>query len=97
VVGASPGGPHPSEAGHGVPCRPPRHEGHDQDQPLTEHRRDTDIERDFGVRFEKAWADPETGDVFCMSEAPSKEPVQPVHTKVGHRADAIYGLAISVE
>jgi len=68
-----------------------------QDQLQSEHRRDTDIERDFGVHFEKAWADPETGEVFCMSEAPSKDAVQRVHTNAGHPADEIYELQISVD
>src|SRR5213082_2277802 len=43
---------------------------------LTEaHRADVDIQGDEGVDFKHAWADPTTGMVFCLSEAPSEDAV----------------------
>jgi hypothetical protein len=35
------------------------------------HQADLDIQDDEGVNFEQAWADPESGMVFCLSEAPA--------------------------
>ncbi len=50
-----------------------------------------------GVHFTKAWADPTTGKVFCLSEAPNREAVQRVHEKSGHAADEIYEVPLAVE
>ena len=33
------------------------------------HDRDLAIEREEGVHFERAWLDPESGKVFCLSPA----------------------------
>ncbi|CAM5302634.1 hypothetical protein SPURM210S_01561 [Streptomyces purpurascens] len=38
------------------------------------HNADLAIEGDERVHFEAAWADPEFGLVYCLSEAPSAEP-----------------------
>ena len=35
------------------------------------------------MKFLKAWADPSTGKVFCLSEGPSKEAVLRVHPTRG--------------
>lgn len=37
------------------------------------HERDLVIEAEEGVHFERAWLDPESGKVFCLSDGPSKE------------------------
>src|SRR5256885_11608529 len=37
------------------------------------HQRDLDVEAAEGVHFERAWLDPESGVVFCLSSGPSKE------------------------
>lgn len=61
------------------------------------HREDTDIQASEGVRFLHAWADPTSGKVFCLSEAPNKEAVQRVHQRAGHQADEIYEVPLEVE
>jgi hypothetical protein len=59
------------------------------------HRADVAIEGEEGVHFEHAWADPESGDVFCLSEAPSAEAVQRIHRRAGHAADEIHPVPLS--
>src|SRR5215469_11620895 len=61
------------------------------------HERDLAIEAAEGVHFERAWLDPDSGKVFCLSSGPSKEAVQRVHDKAGHPTDEIYELPIEVE
>ena len=71
--------------------------GIDQKKLAEEHKKDTQIEASEGVKFIKSWADPTTGKVFCLSEAPSKEAVLRVHKKAGHATDEIYEVPIEVE
>lgn len=61
------------------------------------HRADAQIEKSENVHFIKAWADPATGRVFCLSEAPNREAVQRVHERAGHKANEIYEIPLSVE
>jgi hypothetical protein len=61
------------------------------------HERDLAIEEGEGVHFERAWLDPESGKVFCLSSGPSKEAVLRVHDKAGHPTTEIYELPIEVE
>jgi hypothetical protein len=61
------------------------------------HERDLAIEGNEGVHFERAWLDPESGKVFCLSSGPSKEAVLRVHDKAGHPTTEIYELPIEVE
>lgn len=68
-----------------------------QEQLLEAHRRDLDIQDSEGVRFLHAWADPTTGKVFCLSEAPSKEAVQRIHERAGHGSEEIYEVPLEVE
>ncbi|MFE2722433.1 SCO4226 family nickel-binding protein [Kitasatospora sp. NPDC059327] len=60
------------------------------------HQADLAIEAEEGVHFEQAWADPESGTVYCLSEAPSKEAVQRVHERTGHPADEVHPVPIAV-
>ena len=60
------------------------------------HQADLAIEGDEGVHFEHAWADPESGTVYCLSEAPSAEAVQRIHERAGHKADEIHAVPFSV-
>lgn len=53
------------------------------------HAADLAIQDEENVQFKKAWADPESGKIFCLSEGPSKEAVQRVHDRAGHLADEI--------
>lgn len=58
------------------------------------HQADLAIQDDEGVNFKHAWADPESGMVFCLSEAPSAEAVQKIHERAGHPADNIYQVPV---
>jgi hypothetical protein len=58
------------------------------------HAGDLAIQADEGVNFEHAWADPESGNVFCLSEAPSAEAVQRIHARNGIPPAEIYELPL---
>jgi uncharacterized protein DUF4242 len=60
------------------------------------HERDLAIERDEGVHFERAWLDPESGKVFCLSSGPSRESVMRIHERAGHPTAEVYELPIEV-
>ena len=60
------------------------------------HERDLAIEEDEGVHFERAWLDPETGKVFCLSSGPSREAVLRIHERAGHPTSEVYELAVEV-
>ncbi|BDM72921.1 guanylate cyclase [Streptomyces nigrescens] len=60
------------------------------------HQADLDIQGEEGVTFEHAWADTDSGEVFCLSEAPSAEAVQRIHERAGHKADEVHQLTLSV-
>ncbi|MGW0466434.1 SCO4226 family nickel-binding protein [Streptomyces sp. NPDC003027] len=60
------------------------------------HAADLAIEKDEGVHFQKAWADPESGTVYCLSTGPSAEAVQRIHSRTGHEADEIHEVKLSV-
>ncbi len=66
------------------------------DQLRAAHQADLAIEGEEGVHFERAWADPGTGVVFCLSEAPSEEAVQRVHERTGHPAAHIHEVPLVV-
>ncbi|MFD5736556.1 SCO4226 family nickel-binding protein [Streptomyces sioyaensis] len=71
-------------------------EGLTADQLKAAHQADLAIEAQEGVHFEHAWADPDSGDVFCLSEAPSAGAVQRVHERAGHKADEVHPVPLSV-
>jgi len=58
------------------------------------HQADLDVQAQEGVSFEHAWADPESGLVYCLSEAPSADAVQRVHERAGHRADEVHPMPL---
>ena len=58
------------------------------------HAADLAIQHEEGVNFKQAWADPESGMVFCLSEAPSAEAVQRIHERAGHPADHVYAVPV---
>jgi hypothetical protein len=60
------------------------------------HDADLAIQAEEGVTFERAWADPESGLVYCLSEAPSADAVQRVHQRAGHQADEIHKVPLKV-
>jgi hypothetical protein len=71
-------------------------EGITNDQLQQAHQADLAIEAEEGVHFERAWADPESGIVYCLSEAPSADAVQRIHERAGHRADEIHPVPLSI-
>ncbi|WP_235959389.1 SCO4226 family nickel-binding protein [Actinomadura macrotermitis] len=60
------------------------------------HQADLQIQDEEGVVFEHAWADPETGVVYCLSEAPTADAVQRIHQRAGHPADEIHAVSLEV-
>ncbi len=54
------------------------------------HRRDVETQQKYGVDYKKYWYDVNTGKVFCLVEAPSKEAADRVHREAhGLAADQI--------
>ncbi|MET9377947.1 SCO4226 family nickel-binding protein [Streptomyces sp. NPDC003035] len=66
------------------------------DQLKEAHAADLAIEKDEGVHFQKAWADPKSGTVYCLSTGPSADAVQRIHERTGHAADEIHEVPLSV-
>jgi hypothetical protein len=60
------------------------------------HNADLAIQDDESVTFKHAWADPTSGMVFCLSEAPSAEAVQRIHQRAGHPADTVYEVSVRI-
>jgi hypothetical protein len=60
------------------------------------HDADLAIQGDENVNFKQAWADPESGMVFCLSEAPSADAVRKIHERAGHPADDVYPIGVEV-
>ncbi|GAA1866258.1 SCO4226 family nickel-binding protein [Paeniglutamicibacter psychrophenolicus] len=60
------------------------------------HEADLALQGEEGVEFKRAWADPVSGKIFCLSEGPSAEAVQRVHERAGHLADEIYEVPLVV-
>jgi hypothetical protein len=67
-----------------------------EDQLREAHQADLAIEQDERVHFKQAWADPESGVVYCLSEAPSAEAVQRIHERAGHKADEVHAVPLTV-
>jgi hypothetical protein len=60
------------------------------------HDADLAIQGDENVVFKQAWADPQSGVAYCLSEAPSAEAVQRIHERAGHPADEIHPVPLVV-
>lgn len=71
--------------------------GATREQLEAEHRKDKQYEKEEGVRFVRAWADPVSGKAFCLAEGPNIEAVKRVHQKAGHPAEEIYELKYDIE
>ena len=67
-----------------------------QEDLLAAHNADLAIQADEKVDFKSAWADPESGHVYCLSEAPSAEAVQRIHERAGHPADEVHPVPLRV-
>jgi hypothetical protein len=54
------------------------------------HRKDEAIQDEYGVKYTKYWFNDETGEVFCLADAPNKEAAEAVHPEAhGLMADEI--------
>ena len=54
------------------------------------HSRDLEVQEKYGVKYLQYWYDEDTGRVFCLVEAPSKEAAEAVHREAhGLLADEI--------
>ena len=54
------------------------------------HAKDLEIQDKYGVKYHRYWFDTESGKVFCLCEAPSKEAAERVHREAhGLVADEI--------
>ena len=71
--------------------------GVSQEQVAEARNRDLAVEAAEGVHFQRWWADPVTGKVFCLSEGPNKEAVLRVHAKAGHPTEEIWEVSLSGE
>lgn len=61
---------------------------------LEAHNADLAIQGEEGVDFQHAWADPETGMVWCLSEAPSADAVRRIHARAGHPVEQVYAVPV---
>jgi hypothetical protein len=54
------------------------------------HKKGLEIQDAHGVKYHRYWFNEETGDVYCLAEAPSKEAAETVHREAhGLIADKI--------
>ncbi len=60
------------------------------------HERDVAIELDEGAHFERAWLDPKSGKVFCLSTGPSRESIMRIHERAGHPTAEVYEITVEV-
>jgi Protein of unknown function (DUF4242) len=60
------------------------------------HQRDLAIQAEEGVRYERAWLDPEAGKVFCLATGPSREAVMRIHERAGHPTPEVYAVTVEV-
>jgi uncharacterized protein DUF4242 len=60
------------------------------------HRADLAIQAEENVDFKHAWADPDSGIVFCLSEAPSADAVKKIHQRAGHPTNEVYQVPLEV-
>jgi hypothetical protein len=58
------------------------------------HNADLAIQDDEEVNFKHAWADPDAGLVWCLSEAPNADAVRKIHERTGHPAAEVYPVPV---
>jgi hypothetical protein len=65
-------------------------EGLTADAVADAHRKDEEIQGQYGVKYHRYWFNENTGEVFCLVEAPDKEAAEAVHREAhGLLADEI--------
>jgi hypothetical protein len=60
------------------------------------HNADLAIQGEEHVNFKHAWADPESGTVWCLSEAPDAGAVRRIHERAGHPASEVFEVPVQV-
>ncbi len=68
--------------------------GVDQDALVAAFKANAENQEPEGVKFLKAWGDPDSGKVFCLSEGPNKEAIKRIHERTGHPVDEVYELPL---
>ncbi|EYR64596.1 gualylate cyclase [Actinotalea ferrariae CF5-4] len=58
------------------------------------HQADLDIQAEEGVDFQHAWADPDSGTVWCLSDAPDAGAVQRIHERAGHPPTEVFAVPV---
>ena len=54
------------------------------------HKKDVEIQEEYGATYRRYWYNEESGEVFCLAEAPNKEAAEAVHREAhGLVADEI--------
>ena len=69
-------------------------QGVTEEAPAEAHQADLNIQDEENVNFKHAWADPESGMVFCLSEAPDADAVRRIHERAGHPAAGVYEVPV---
>ncbi len=65
-------------------------EGLTADAVADAHQKDLETQDKYGVKYHRYWYNEETGEVFCLAEAPNKEAAEAVHREAhGLMADEI--------
>jgi hypothetical protein len=65
-------------------------------QPSAAHEADLAIEAEEGVHFDRAWLDPGSGKVFCLSMGPGKEAVMRVRERAGNPTTEVYEVSVEI-
>ena len=60
------------------------------------HQADLDIQGEEDVDFQRARGDPESGMVWCLSEAPNADAVRRIHERTGHPATDVFPVPVEV-
>jgi hypothetical protein len=60
------------------------------------YQADVEIQDEEGVEFQRAWADPDAGMIWCISEAPSADAIRRIHERSGHPATDVYPVPVEV-
>lgn len=61
---------------------------------LEAHNADLAIQDEEKVNFKHAWADPASGLVFCLSDAPDAQAVKRIHERAGHPTEEVYEVPV---
>ncbi|WP_022886950.1 SCO4226 family nickel-binding protein [Glaciibacter superstes] len=66
------------------------------DDLLAAHNADLEIQDTEDVVFKQAWASPEDGVIFCLSDGPDAEAVKRIHERAGHATNEIHEVPLVV-